>query len=108
MKIEKRLESLLVTSPIRIPSCEINQDPALQNGQQLEFECVIQDSDMQWNKAHTLMDTGASAAGFVLSAFVEKHRLSVVKLTKMFEREDWLKSRWAGAYSLFLNAHGDK
>ena len=81
-EIEKKLESPSITSSIRISSCVINQDSALQDGRQLDFECVIQDSEMQWIKANTLMDTGASALGFVSSTFVKQHRLSVVKLAQ--------------------------
>ena len=85
LEIEKKLESPSITSPVRISSCVINQDSALQDGQQLDFECVIQDSEMQWIKASVLMDTGASALGFVSSAFVKQHRLSVVKLAQPYK-----------------------
>ena len=72
----------MITPPIQISSCVIDQDSALQDGQQLDFECAIQDSQMQWIKTHTLTDTGASATGFVSSNFVEKHHLLVVKLAQ--------------------------
>ncbi len=37
---------------------------------------------MKWIKAHTFMDTGASATGFVLSAFIKQHHLPVVRLAQ--------------------------
>ena len=45
-EIEKKLESSSITLSIQILSYIINQDSALQDGWQLNFKCVIQDSEM--------------------------------------------------------------
>lgn len=60
----------------------MDQNPTLEDGRQLDFECAIRGFEMKWIKAHTLADTGASATAFVSSAFIKQHYLSVVKLTQ--------------------------
>lgn len=80
--MEKKLEPLLATPPIQISSCIMDQDPTLEDGQQLDFECAIRGLEMEWIKAHTLTDTGASSTGFVLSAFIKQHCLPVVRLAQ--------------------------
>ena len=71
LEIEKKLESLSITLLVRILFFVINQDFALQDGQQLDFECVIQDSEMQWIKTSVFMDIRLSILGFVSSVFVK-------------------------------------
>lgn len=41
IEIEKKLKPLLATPPIEISSCVMDQDPKLEDGQQLDFECTI-------------------------------------------------------------------
>lgn len=72
----------MATPPIEISSCVMDQDPTLEDGQQLDFECAIRGLEMKWIKAHTLTDTGASATGFVSSAFIKQHHLPVVRLAQ--------------------------
>lgn len=56
LEIEKKLEPLLATPPIRISSCVMDLDPTLEDGQQLDFECAIRGLEMKWIKAHTLTE----------------------------------------------------
>ena len=83
LEIEKKLPS--ITLPVWILSCIINQDSALQDNQQLDFECIIQDSKIQWIKASILMDTRASVLGFMSSVFVKQYCLSIVKLAQSYK-----------------------
>ncbi len=71
LEIEKKLEPLLATPPIEISSCVMDQDPTLEDGQQLDFECAIRSLEMKWTKAHILIDTGASGTSFISSAFIK-------------------------------------
>lgn len=76
------MDSPLNDIPVQLSSSAIHHTPLLQDGPQLDFEGIIQDSKTKWIKVHVLTDTGASDAGFVSAKFVDYHHLSVVKLAQ--------------------------
>ncbi len=51
----------------------------------MDFECTVQDGNMQSVKRHVLIDTGASSAGFVSKKFAKQHSLLMVKLAHQFK-----------------------